>query len=89
VLKKIFGPKMEAVTGGRGRLHSDELYFLYLPPNIIWAMKSRRMTWTGHMARVGEGRGAKIVLVGKLKERDQLEDLAIDGRIILKWVFKK
>jgi hypothetical protein len=37
-------------------------------------MKSRRMTWTGHMARIGEERGAKIVLVGKLRERDHMED---------------
>jgi hypothetical protein len=41
------------------------------------------------MAGIGEGRGAKIVLVGKLRVRDHLEDLAIDGRIILKWIFKK
>jgi len=41
------------------------------------------------MARIGEGRGAKFVLVGKLRERDHLEDLAIDGRIIINWIFKK
>jgi DUF1009 family protein len=52
-------------------------------------MKSRRMTLTGHMARIGEGRGAEIVLVGKVRERDHLEDLAIDVRIIIKWISKK
>jgi len=41
------------------------------------------------MARIGEGRGAEIVLVGKVRERAHLEDLAIDGRIIIKWIFKK
>ena len=47
-------------------------------------MKSKMMKWTGHMAHIGEGRGAKIVLAGKLRERDHFEDLAIDWRIILK-----
>ena len=52
-------------------------------------MKSRMMTWTEHMAHIGEGRGAKIVLAGKLRERDHFEDLAIDGRIILKLDLQK
>jgi hypothetical protein len=51
-------------------------------------MKSRRITWMGHTARIGEGRGAKTVLVGKLRERDHLEDPAIDRRIIINWIFK-
>jgi hypothetical protein len=63
VLRRIFGPKMEEVTEEWRRLHNKELYALYSSPNIIWVIKSRRLRWVGHVARMGERRGAYRVLV--------------------------
>ena len=64
VLRKIFGPKRDEVTGEWRKLH-NELNDLYCSPNIVRVMQSRRMRWTGHVARMGEGRGVYRVLVGK------------------------
>jgi hypothetical protein len=60
----MFGPKSE-VDGSRRKLHNDELHSLYSSPNIIKVIKSRRMRWAGHVARVGEERGVYRVLVGR------------------------
>jgi hypothetical protein len=87
VLRRIFGPKSDEVTGEWRRLHDEELYALYSSPNIIRVMRSRRLRWAGHVARMGERRGAYRALVGKLREGDHLEDPGVDGRIILKWIF--
>jgi hypothetical protein len=65
VLRRIFGPKRDEVTGDWRRLHNEELNGLYYSPNIMRVMKSRRMRWAGHVARMGEGRGVYRVLVGK------------------------
>jgi hypothetical protein len=64
VLRKIFGPKKEEDRSWR-KLHDDELHSLYSSPNIVRVIKSRRMRWTGHVARMGEGRGVFRVLVGR------------------------
>jgi hypothetical protein len=64
VLRKIFGPKREE-DGSWRKLHNDELYSLYSSPNIGRVIKSRRMMWEGHVARMGEGKGVCRVLVGK------------------------
>jgi hypothetical protein len=58
VLRRIFGPKRDEVRGGWRRLHNEEFDDLYLSPNTVRVIKSRRMRWTGHVARMGEKRGA-------------------------------
>jgi hypothetical protein len=64
VLRRIFGPTREE-DGSWRKLHNDELHSLYSSPNIVRVIKSRRMRWAGHVARMGEGRGVYRVLVGK------------------------
>ena len=88
MLKRIFVPKRDEVTGEWRELH-DELNDLYCLPNIIWVIKSRRMRWARHVARMGERRGVYRVLWGNLREGDHLEDPRVDGRIILCWIFRK
>ena len=65
VLRKVFGPKRDEVTGEWRRLHNEELNDLYSLPNIVGVVKSRRMRWAGHVARMGEDRGVHRVLVGE------------------------
>jgi hypothetical protein len=65
VLRRIFGPKRDGVTGGWRKLHNEELHNLYSSPSIIRIIKSRRMRWVGHMARMGEKRNVCRLLVGK------------------------
>ena len=65
VLRKVFGPKRDEVTREWRKLHNEELSELYSLPNILRVVKSRRMRWAGHVARMGEGRGVHRVLVGK------------------------
>jgi hypothetical protein len=65
VLRRIFGPKRDEVTGEWRKLHNEELLNLYSSPDIIRQVKSRRMRWTGHVARMGEERIVYKVFVGK------------------------
>ena len=65
VLRRIFGPRRDEVTGEWRRLHNEELNDLYSSPNIVRVIKSRRMRWAGHVARKGKRRGVCSVLVGK------------------------
>jgi hypothetical protein len=65
VLWKVFGPKMDEVTGEWRKLHNEELNDLYSLHNIVRVIKSRRMRWAGHVARMGEDRGVHKVSVGK------------------------
>jgi len=80
VLRRIFGPSRDEVTGEWRRLHNEELNDLYLSPNIVLVIKSRRMRWTGHLARMGEESGVCRVLVGKPEEKRPL------GRPRRRWV---
>jgi hypothetical protein len=65
VLRRVFGPKRGEVTGEWRKLHNEELNDLYFLPYILRVVKSRRMRWVGHVARMEEGRGVHKVLVGK------------------------
>jgi hypothetical protein len=65
VLRRIFGPTRDEVTGEWRKLHNGELHNLYSPSDIIRQIKSSRMRWAGHAARMGEGRNFYRVLVGK------------------------
>ena len=60
VLRRIFGPKRDEVTREWRKLHNGELNDLYCSPNIVRVIKSRRMRWAGHVARMGERRGVRI-----------------------------
>jgi hypothetical protein len=72
VSRRIFGPKREE-DGSWRKLHNDELHSLYSSPNIVRVNNSRRMRWTGHVARMGEGRGVYRVFIGKPKGKRPLE----------------
>jgi len=65
VLRRIFGPKKDEVTGEWRKLHNEELNDLYCSPNIFQVIKSRRMRWVGHVVHMGDRRGVYRVLVGK------------------------
>ena len=65
VLRRVFGPKRDEVIGEWRKLHNEELRDLYSFPKIVRVVKSRRMRWAGHVARMGEGRGVHRVVVGK------------------------
>jgi hypothetical protein len=65
MLRRIFVPKRDGVTGGWRKLHNEELHNLYFSPSIIRIIKSRRMRWAGHVARMGEKWDMYRILVGK------------------------
>jgi hypothetical protein len=72
VLRRIFGPKRDEVTGEWRKLHNEELRDLYCSPSIIRIIKSRRMRLAGHVARMGEKRKAYMLLVGKPERKRPL-----------------
>jgi len=75
VLWRIFGPRRDEVTGEWRRLHDEELNDLYSSPNIVRAIKSRRMRWAGHVAHMGEKRGCIGPWWGNRREGDHWGDL--------------
>jgi hypothetical protein len=70
MLRRIFGPKRDEVTREWRELHSEDLRNLYSLPSVIRIIKSRRMRWAGHVARMGEKRNAYRLFVGKQMGRD-------------------
>ena len=75
----IFGPRRDGVTEEWRKLHNEELNDLYSSPSIMWVIKSRRMRWAGHVARMEEGRSVHKVLVRKPEEKRPF------GRPRLRW----
>jgi hypothetical protein len=70
VLRRIFGPKRDKVTGEWRKLHNEELCDLYSSPSIIRIIKSRRMRWAGHRTRMRENRNARKLLEGKARGKE-------------------
>jgi hypothetical protein len=79
-LRRIFGPKIDEVTGGWRKLHNEELHNFYCPPSIIRMIKSRRVRWAGNVVLLVEKRNVYRVLVGKPEGKRQL------GRPTRRWV---
>ena len=88
VVRRIFGPRKDEVTGEWRKLHSEELYVLYCSPNIVRVIKPRQTRWAVHVAYMGRGHLPTGVWWGNLREREHSEDLIVNGRIILKCNFK-
>jgi len=84
-----FGPRRDEVTRKWRKLHNEELNYLYSLSSIVRVIKSRRMRWAGHVACMGERRGVYRVLVGEPEGKRPLGDPGVDGRIILRWIFRK
>jgi hypothetical protein len=80
VLRRIFGPKRDEVTGGWRQLHNEELHNLYSSSSVITMIKSRRVRWAGHVARMRAKRDAYRILVGKPERKKTL------GRPRYRWV---
>jgi hypothetical protein len=72
VVRRMFGPKRDEVTGGWRKLHTEELHGLYSSPSIVRVIKARRKRWAGHVARMGEVKVAYNILVGRPEGRRPL-----------------
>jgi hypothetical protein len=88
VLRRIIWSRRDEVTGEWIKLHSEELRDMYSSPIIFRVIKSRRMRCAGHVARMRERRGVYKILVGKPEGKRPLGRSGVDGRIILRWIFR-
>jgi hypothetical protein len=98
MVRRIFGPKWDGVPGGWRKLYDEELHKLYSSPNIIRIIKSRRMRWAGHVARMGEKSNMFRLLVGKpegkrplgRRRRRWMNNIKMDlleiGLIVVDWI---
>jgi hypothetical protein len=86
VLRRLFEPKRDEVTGGWRELHNEELHNLYSSPSIIRMIKSRRLRWAGHVALMGEKTNAYRILMGKSEGKRPLGRPDVDRWTILKWI---
>jgi len=85
-LRRIFGPKRDEVTRDWRKLHNEELNDLYCSPNNVRVIKSRRMRWA---ARMGRGEAYTEFWCGNRRERDHSVYQGVDGRVILRWIFRR
>jgi hypothetical protein len=89
MLRKIIGSRWDEVARQWRILHKDELYDLYSSAKINRVIKSERLRWEGHVARMGDRIDVQsTVFVRDLMERRELQELGVGGRIILQWIFK-
>jgi hypothetical protein len=79
VLRRIFGPKRDEMTGGWRKLHDEELQKLCSSSSTIRMIKTRRFMWAGHVARIGETRNAYRIWLESQKERDHWDDYGVGG----------
>ena len=77
------------VRGEWRKLHNEELNDLFCSHNIVRVIESRRMRWAGYVACMGRRKASTGFRWGNLRERDHFGDLGVDGRIILRWIFRK
>ena len=89
MLRRMFGPKRDEVTGEWRKVHNEELNDLYCSPNIVRVIKSRRMRWVWHVARMVERRGVYRILVGKPEGKRPLGRPRRRLKTILRWIFGK
>ena len=80
---RIFGPKRDEVTRKWRKLHNEKLYYLYILPNMVRVIKSRRMRWAGHVVRIREKRGVQRVLVGKPEAKRPLGRPGVGWRTLV------
>jgi hypothetical protein len=88
VLRRVFGPKRDEVTGGWRKLYNEQLHDLYRSPNIVRVIKSIRMRWAQNVARMGRRETCVGFWWENLRERDHWGDPGVGGRIILGWIFR-
>jgi hypothetical protein len=86
VLRRIFGPKRDEVTGEWRKLQNEELHNLYSSPDVIRQIKSRRMRWAGHVARMGKEIKCTRFWWESPKEKDRSEDQGVGGRMGSEWI---
>ena len=89
VLRRIFGTRRDELTGEWRKLHDVELNDLSCSSIIVRVVKSRRMRWAGRTACVGRGEACTGFWWGNLRERGDLEEPGLDGKIIFRWIFRK
>ena len=88
VLRRIFGPRRDEVTGEWRKVPNEEFNDLYCPPNIVQVIKSRSMRWAGHEACMWERRGVYRVLVGEREGKYHFGDPDVNGRNLLRCIFR-
>jgi hypothetical protein len=89
VLRRIFRPKRDEVTGDWRKVHNEELHGLYSSPGIIRVINARRIRWAWHVVRMGEVRGAYNILVGRPEGRRPLGRPRRRWEDTLRWIFGK